>query len=289
MGNSSHVWQPMRTESCGILTAETETLATLNIPMGGVVKKRKSISYTEWSLDFKKHKELLKDGSDLAVESVLGKWRRQPSGVWRRTARSWRGKCGYRKSSNSSVDRGEQVIERLFLGARDELKPLVLRSNDGSRRYDLRSIYHNFPLASQRSGGVVCDAMGVVVFDSAIHPLMVEVKVKDASPWSALIQCLQQVRLARAGEGPISDFISAVFATRDDIDKTIKPKGSWGLVIAPPEYFSRASDEEMLAIKQLLDALKQQKTEARIAMAHTGEDNELLLNRELILVVDNWS
>jgi len=139
----------------------------------------------------------------------------------------------------------------------------------------VESIYHNMPLANQRGGQVIADAFGVLKIDKCTRPLMIEVKVTANDPWFALVENLQQIRLARACARKIQEFV--LKSSKERV-----ARGVWGLILAPESYYTKhAASLEKCRI--LLDALKQS-SRARVAFGHS----DYLADDQIKIIAHNW-
>jgi len=202
--------------------------------------------FSDWSREWK-------DGRNKPdAEKILCLWKNKPiPHGWERN--TWKGEVGYRKSGDG---KGEQCTERqLFNGGEDGFN-LVFSDPKTNATYRLQAIYHNMPLANQRKGQVLADVFGFLEMGKSIRPVFIEIKVTANDPWFALVENLQQIRLARAGARNIQDFVRKKKERQVD-------RGVWGLILAPKCYYEKHS-ANLAECKPLLDALKQ-KTRARVA------------------------
>lgn len=223
-------------------------------------------SFAQWSQNFKKARTQVGDN-----KLVIKLWQEQMQklGEWRRT--NWGREAGFTRNPKGGVTRGEMKTEQLMLGELGKLKRLQLCRND--QNYQLISVYHAAPSANPRSGQVIADVLGVVQVKKELHPLLVEIKTTDRDPWYALVECLQQVKLARANEKNLVQMLSRWVSP--------KPKGAWGLVVAPAGYYNKHKGI-LTKCEKLLEELK--KTKARVAFA-AGDQLE---NLRLDWVCGNW-
>src|SRR6266436_3902903 len=173
-------------------------------------------TFREWSRAWTDARKQLWDN-----KLILDLWSANIPGDWRR--KDWQGCWGYRKISKKGAEqKGEKGTERELLGERGTLRLLRLKRNE--HEYAIISAYHNFPLTKIKSGQVVSDVLGIVLADG-LRPLLVEVKVNANDPWYALVECLKQVRLARADDSRICKHLNKVVTKVEE--------GVWGLVVAP--------------------------------------------------------
>ena len=230
---------------------------------------RSAPTFATWSNDFKDARR--KVGK---YDQVIQLWKRRIPGDWKRS--SWPfTNSGYRKKSKDGELRGEQITEKVLLDQRDLKLVRDSRNSSGTRRqqgeFDVKMLFHNVPSAKLRKGQVLADALGIVHVGKTWHPLLVEVKRTDNNPWFALVECLQQIRLTRANERNLSKLFH----------EPVSPRGAWGIVIAPANFF----DDHMPECREMLLRLKKE-TRARIAFASC--DN-LSQSQTLHLLDSNWS
>jgi len=236
--------------------------------------KNQRAEFQTWSDLFKKARKR-KDfcNVDEAIAAILKLWHTPVPTNSSRT--SWRGKSGYRKNSKpSGVGKGEKNVEQRLLGPCGEIKELSLQK--GAKQIQIVSIYHNFPFANQKSGQVISDCAGRICVGGRHRPLLMEVKVNANDPWFALVECLQQVRLARvpAGAQCISDMLSE--RTPKAVCEEEVKEGAWGLVVTDSCSYFTKYPELQEDCKKLLQSLKKE-TDARIGFAYLIEGNGLKL------------
>jgi len=201
--------------------------------------------FTKWSDQWKQARVY---GSSL--DSVLQLWRMPtPKRFHRNTPLPFN--KGYRKNNEDDVE--EQRIERALLEPEGLSFALTLRKGSQTKQWHLTPSHQNVALANQKKGQVIADVFGCVTGASK-HPVMIEVKTKANNPWHALIENLQQVRLARA---------CAHRSASDGQVDTHPLNGCWGLVLAPRDYSSKRRGQ-MEKCRTLLERLKKE-TQARIA------------------------
>jgi hypothetical protein len=206
------------------------------------------------------------------VERVIEAWKKQPHIDW--LDREWKGEWGYRKNSlPGAEEKGEKRIEGKLLGKTGTLKLLRLVRNESE--HPILTAYHNLPLSNMRRGQVISDALGVVLAEGRVRPLLIEVKVEANNPWYALVECLQQVRLARAGGERICTHLGEHIGS-------VK-KGAWGIVVASDRKYFTGDRKVLDACKDLLAKLKE-KTEARVGFAFLDERDD----SKLIWIAGNW-
>jgi hypothetical protein len=214
--------------------------------------------FEPWSAAWKQLREL--QGSRCDRDEVIEIWKKRKlkSTDWLRAEKNFTGELfSYRHENMDKT--GEKEIEKLLFPEgkdvkRTKGKPITIYF-DGKTMGPLEATYQQSPLANQSKGQVIADAVARVKICKKLRPLMIEVKVGANNPWYALIECLQQVHLAR---------------TYPDI-KRICPgtdlKGVWGMVLAPRSYFDAEKNQSfMKACTDLLNQLKSD-THARIAFA----------------------
>lgn len=224
-------------------------------------------SFKSWSDEWKAAR------SDVGnIDCVLQLWKKQPPGKWKR--KGWTGQLGFRKNHrHNGEDRGEQKIERIFLGCGE---PKQLSWYCDKTEDAVISLYHNLALTRIKHGQVVADAFAIVTVNRKVHPLLVEIKTRDKNCWFALVQNLQQVRLARACEESLRSRFESVVK--------VKFKGAWGMVLAPKSYFEKPGNRSALQkSKSLLDRLKNK--EARVAFGFTDEIDD---QKKIRILYSNW-
>jgi hypothetical protein len=178
-----------------------------------------SEQFNAWSAEWKGERKKI----DNANISRL--WQQPMPRGWERNI--WEGKLGYRKRSDN---KGEKCTERKLFDGKS--KVLMFSDQETNAEYRIRAIYQNMPLANQRKGQVIADAFGVLETGKSVRPLFIEVKVAANDPWFALVENLQQIRLARACAHKIQDFVQANSKHRVE-------RGVWGLILAPESYYKR--------------------------------------------------
>lgn len=217
-------------------------------------------TYDQWSADFKQLKDF-KSPTQNEINLVIKYYKGNPPPS--KSLRSqWEHDLGFRKMVVAGMDRGEQEIERLLLGSRGEIK--TIRVEKATESLELRLSDHNFPFAALRRGQVISDAFGYHKSRNDFRPVAIEVKVRDGSPWLAVVENLIQVRLARRNFKNIEEH------GRVKVLKTLPPRkvrGAWGLVVAPRSYYDKAT---IGITRKLIDQLKEE-TNARIMLATIGE------------------
>jgi hypothetical protein len=218
----------------------------------------------EWSTEWKDERKM-NDGL-----RILELWHQPVPRGWERDI--WKGKLGYRKRSDK---KGEQRTEmELFDRGQNDFK-LMFSDQEPRAEHRLKTIYHNMPLANQRKGQVIADAFGVLKTGASLRPLFIEVKVTANDPWFALVENLQQTRLARACALKIQNFVF-------DSSKDRVERGVWGLILAPERYYAKYSASLTKCVR-LLYTLKQ-RTRARVAF---GISDSLACG-QIKIVAHNW-
>jgi hypothetical protein len=229
------------------------------------VKKRTAIKqFNDWSTEWKGERK--KSG---AVR-ILKLWQRQMPRGWEREI--WAGRIGFRKRSDN---KGEQCTEKELFNYGPGIFELIVSGKEGNPEYRVEAIYHNMPLANQRKGQVIADAFGVLKIGKSVRPLLIEVKVAANNPWFALVENLQQIRLARACAQRIREFVHKNSKHRVE-------RGVWGLILAPENYYKRHSGN-LTDCKSLLDVLKRH-SRARVAFGISDS----LADGQIRIVAHNW-
>jgi len=228
-------------------------------------KPRESKTFDDWSTEWKQVGR-----KNIDANKLLELWKQRMPHGWEREI--WEGRRGFRKRSDN---KGEQCIEReLFNGGAEGFK-LAFSRQQTDANYRVEAIYHNMPLANQRKGQVIADAFGVLETGKSVRPLFIEVKVAANDPWFALVENLQQIRLARACAQQIQDFVHENTKYRVE-------KGVWGLILAPESYYEKHSST-LAKCKPLLDVLKR-RTRARVAFGLSDS----LASGKITIIDTNW-
>lgn len=181
-------------------------------------------------------------------EAVLEHWAERVPALGIRTTAL--GVTGYRKA-NAGSPVGEGRIEAAILG-----HEIVVR-NAIRGEPKLHALYHSPPLARTAAGQVYPDALGVLDFNGNRHPIAIEVKVTANDCWSAVVQCLRQVKMLRRKDRWLQTSLPPEFQ---------RAKGVWGMVLAPSNYYERAG-ARLPPTLALLKLLHTRKTDARIMLA----------------------
>jgi hypothetical protein len=220
--------------------------------------------FNDWSARWKaerKENEVLK---------IVNLWQQPLPRDWEREI--WKGKLGYRKRSEN---KGEQFTEKGMFNEETNGFKLMFADNEPDSEYRIEAIYHNMPLANQRKGQVIADVFGVLQADERVRPLLIEVKVTANDPWFALVENLQQIRLARACAHKIQEFVQ--------VNSKHRIKGGvWGLIIAPGSYYEKHLGS-LAKCKSLLHVLKKN-TRARVAFGISDS----LATGQIKIIADNW-
>jgi len=152
--------------------------------------------FSDWSSQWKEGRK----AND--ARKILKLWQQPMPRGWEREI--WEGKLGYRKRTDK---KGERHTERQLFNGKSNGFQLTFSDQKTNADYRVGAIYQNMPLANQRKGQVIADAFGVLTIDKRVRPLFFEVKVTANDPWFALVENLQQIRLARACAHRIQDFV----------------------------------------------------------------------------------
>jgi hypothetical protein len=220
--------------------------------------------FKDWSNEWK-------DGrKKIDADQIIKLWQQPMPRDWEREI--WGGKLGYRKRSDN---KGEQCTEKeLFKGGPNGFE-LVFSGQQTNANYRVKLIYHNMPLANRRKGQVIADAFGVLEAGKSVRPLFFEVKVAANDPWFALVENLQQIRLARACAQKIQAFV------HENTEYWVE-RGVWGLILAPESFYENYSGN-LAKCKPLLDALKQN-TRARVAFG----SSDSFASGQIKIITHNW-
>lgn len=217
------------------------------------------LSFQDWSAAWKEARHTIGD-----IDHILTLIGEMPTHKWKRDQLV--DVLGFRK--NTKVDKGEQVIERQFLGCKGTVGHHCLKIQN--RCCELNGLHHNAALSKHQTGQVIVDALGTVKVAGKLHPLAVEIKKTQGNCWSAVIQNIQQVRMLRAKE-------------REHLSQFRADGGVWGMVLAPREYFAR-NEQAVKASEDLLKRLKRC-THLRIALCYSDG----LPNKQIECFCANWS
>lgn len=226
--------------------------------------KTPNIRFNEWSQKWEAARSI-RD-----AEAVVRLWRSPVPPNWQRASNSWTGKLGYR-NKNKVGPKGEQIVEKQLLDG------YLHRVVNGDEHYPFLAVYQKMYLANQQKNQRIADALGLLLHQETVHPVMIEVKVGANDCWFALVECLLQVRMGRANGANIEAFLKNRNFPHS--------KAIWGMVLAPSTYFKKGeADGTMEHCRRLLSLLKK-KTEARIAFASFDSlDKHFIRVRE-----SNWS
>jgi hypothetical protein len=194
--------------------------------------------FNDWSARWKEERKTI----DAVAISDL--WQQRIPRGWEREI--WEGKLGYRKCTD---EKGERRTEGELFKGKSRGFQLTFSDQETNADYRIEAIYHNMPLANQRKGQVIADAFGVLKTDKSARPLFIEIKVTANNPWFALVENLQQIRLARACAHKIQGFV------HENSNHRVE-RGVWGLILAPGAYYEKHCNN-LAHCKLLLDRLNQ--------------------------------
>jgi hypothetical protein len=219
--------------------------------------------YHQWADEFKSLRNFTPPAG-AAIEQVLAYYSRAIAKRDQAQRVGWSHALGYRKKSKNGSDRGEQKIERLLFTR----SPIAI-VREKATSLSLKVTDHNFPLAKQSKGQVLCDAFGFIENGRRYHPVAIEVKTTNANPWFAVVENLIQIRLARFNLNNIEQHaIQHSLAN----EKFTNVRGAWGLVLAPSKYFN-LNQQNLGATLNLIQELIR-RTQARIILAETDDLKE---------------
>jgi hypothetical protein len=221
-------------------------------------------SFEKWSARWKLARKNIGNYNE-----ILNLWAEKMPLNWQREDLA--GAFGFRKNTKEGIERGEQKIEKQLFAP--EHQPLTILHSTGRAIGEMDALYHNMPLANQKRGQVLADAFGVIRLGKQCHPVMIEVKVTNATPWYALVENLLQVRLARACESRIRAILYKKWTGAIG-------RGVWGIVLAPTAYFNHPN---LPACHELLQHLKG-KPQARVAFAISDD----LAKGSITILHSNW-
>ncbi len=216
-------------------------------------------TYAQWSKDFKKLKTESESPGKDDIRRVIHFYENNPPPT-DSLRNDWKHDLGFRKNVADGMDRGEQEIERLLLGEKGAEKTIHIRHK--SRTFEVRVTDQNFPFATDRKGQVVSDVFGYYKKGAVYHPVAIEVKVSDGTPWFAVVENLIQIRMARRNLRNIERYGRTILGNALPSDKV---RGAWGLIVAP-EYYYKTHTEACDRACELIDQLKTD-TQVRILLA----------------------
>ncbi len=214
--------------------------------------------------------------------TVIQAWKaKAPAKLLRK---NWSMKTGFRKrvkaeallpKTEEASDRGEQKIERQLLGKKGEFK-----QHSWDPDVNFYAAFHNVPYLNIRRGQIISDVFGFIGPGHVLNPVAVEVKVTAGTLWTAVIQNLQQVKLARANATNLAKYFSKlkgfekapeVVGSTGVASKREILRGTWGMVVAPASYYDKAKATNIYAaVEELLAKLIEEGCDARI-MLYTME------------------
>jgi hypothetical protein len=234
-----------------------------------------TISYEDWSDNFKTLKDL-KSPTQFDIDQVI-KFYRDKHPPAESLRKHWNHDLGFRKNVADGTDRGEQEIERLLIGPRGEIKEIQIENPLGRRKsLKVRVSDHNFPFSAFRRGQVISDAFGYHESGRDFRPVAIEVKVRNGSPWLAVVENLIQVCLARYNLKTIEErgrklrLVTKALPHQLESETAWKVRGAWGLVVAPEQYYHHSTYG---ITKKLIEQLKRQ-TMARIMLTKFDKTKE---------------
>jgi hypothetical protein len=214
-------------------------------------------TYVQWSEKFKELKTESESPGKSDIRRVIKFYKNAPPPT-DSLRDDWKHDLGFRKSVADGMDRGEQKIERLLLGEKGTEKTIHIKHK--SRTFEVRVTEQNFPYACSSKGQVISDAFGYYKKGAVYHPVAIEVKVTDGRPWFAVVENLIQIRMARSNLEKIEQHGRTLLGNAIPADKV---RGTWGLIVAPKEYYAKPSYKRAC---ELMDQLKED-TQVRILLA----------------------
>lgn len=163
--------------------------------------------------------------------------------------------------------RGEGEIEAQLLSTCKKPTECMLLK-DGRKIKSVHFTDNAVGIGARKKGNVIIDLFGL---DDKDSPVCGEVKKSANNPWSAVVQCVEQVALLR------SDRKFLLNNLRAKTHKKIRGVGAWGLVLAPPKYWDK---KEFHAAKSLVEYLRSE-TMVRICCVSYPKllhENQVFLN-----------
>jgi hypothetical protein len=216
-------------------------------------------TYTRWSDNFKELKAESKFPEKSDICRVIRFYKNNPPPM-DSLRNDWKHDLGFRKNVADGIGRGEQEIERLLLGEKGTEKTIHIKHK--SRTFEVRVTEQNFPFACNSKGQVISDAFGYYKKGAVYHPVAIEVKVNDGTPWFAVVENLIQIRMARRNLEKIEQHGRTILGNAVLANKV---RGTWGLIIAPEKYYKKHTKVCDRAC-ELIDQLKKE-TQVRILLA----------------------
>lgn len=163
--------------------------------------------------------------------------------------------------------RGEAEIEAQLLSTCKKPKKCILLK-DGKKIKSVHFTDNAVGIGARKKDNVIVDLFGL---DDKNSPVCGEVKITADNPWSAVVQCTEQVALLRSDRAFLRNDLRA------KAQKDIRGVGAWGLVIAPPKYWNK---KEFHVAKSLVEYLRS-KTMVRICCVSYPEllyEDKVFLN-----------
>ncbi len=240
-------------------------------------------TFAKWSEEFKELKSESKSPEKNDISRVIQFYKNNPPPT-DSLRNDWKHDRGFRKNVVDGKYRGEQIIESLLLGEKGKEKTIHIQNKN--RTFEVRVTDHNFPFAADKEGQVICDAFGYYKKGAVYHPVAIEVKVTDGTPWFAVVENLIQIRMARRNLEKIERHGRTILGNALPADKV---RGTWGLIVAPKEYYEKPSYKRAC---ELIDQLKED-TQVRILLAAIDENKWRQADRKETLCLDGlystWS
>lgn len=145
--------------------------------------------------------------------------------------------------------RGEGVIELALLSTPQAAKKCLLITNGIRKEIEFKVIAAG--IGNKRKGNIIADLFGL---DQIGSPVAGEVKISDRNPWYAVVECAAQVALLRSDRQNLKECLQKM------LGKEVRGRGSWGIVIAPKDYWLKKETKDA---KSLVEELRK-KTKIRI-------------------------
>lgn len=162
------------------------------------------------------------------------------------------------------TSRGEGKIEKELLIPKE-----CVLIKDGKCIKNIRFGNSDFWIGGRKKGNVRADLFGL---DDKDSPVCGEVKETADNPWYAVVECVKQVTLLRSDRKYFKDNVKNIAK---------RGTGSWGMVVAPAEYWKK---EEFAEAKRLVEYLRKT-TKVRICCS-SFKNKELLHKNPVELKVE---
>lgn len=200
-------------------------------------------AYAQWSEHFKSLKTESKSPKQSDIDDVIHFYKTNPppkDGI----RLDWKHDFGFRKDVVDGADRGEQKIERLLLPQKG--RENTIRIEKSNHTFEVIVTEQNFPFAAYRRGQVISDLFGYYKKGAVCHPVAIEVKVRNGTPWFAVVENLVQIRMARRNLKNID--LGGHFKSGQEGSLQNRPTEAGTLDVVPVAVFSGKSHSELFLL-----------------------------------------